>query len=162
MLPSKIEDFPIFGPSKRPLKFHRFSHRFFIDFGSVLASNMGPSWGPRRSKFEKMASKTRRAAPKEQFLIRSCFWTSFKTILALILAGSRLDFRRFLDDFWRLLAYFWLRNSLSYRNPPYSKNLGGGTPPQGGFNPPPFGDGVLDGRVQVFFKLSLILLGPSS
>ena len=26
---------------------------------------------------------------------------------------------------------FVLRNSLSYRNPPYSKNLGGGTPPRG-------------------------------
>ena len=32
---------------------------------------------------------------------------------------------------------FVLLNSFPYRKPPYSKNLGGGTPPQGGFNPPP-------------------------
>ena len=30
------------------------------------------------------------------------------------------------------------------------KTLGGGTPPQGGFNPPPYGDGVLNNSIQVF------------
>ena len=53
MLASKIEDFPKLWPSKRPSKFHRFLHRFFVDFGPVLASNMGPSWGPRRLKIHK-------------------------------------------------------------------------------------------------------------
>ena len=28
-------------------------HRFFIDFESILASNMGPSWEPRRLKIRK-------------------------------------------------------------------------------------------------------------
>ena len=53
MLASQIEDFSNFWPSKRPSKFHRFLHRFFIDFSSVLASNMGPSWEPRRLKIRK-------------------------------------------------------------------------------------------------------------
>ena len=30
-----------------------FGHRFLLDFGSILASNMGPSWGPRRLKIRK-------------------------------------------------------------------------------------------------------------
>ena len=38
MLASKIEDFSILQPSKRPSKFHPFSHRFFIDFGSKNCS----------------------------------------------------------------------------------------------------------------------------
>ena len=38
LLASQIEDFAILWPSKRPSKFHPFSHRFFIDLGSVLAS----------------------------------------------------------------------------------------------------------------------------
>ena len=41
---------------------------------------------------------------------------------------------------------FVLLNSFPYRKPPYSKTLGGGTPPQGGFNPPPNRDGVLSVR----------------
>ena len=58
MLAFKIEDFPKLWSSKRPSKFHRFSHRLFVDFSSVFASNMGPSWEPRRSKIDvEMASK---------------------------------------------------------------------------------------------------------
>ena len=53
----KLKIFLNFWVSKMLSKLHRFSHRFFIDFGSVLASNMGPSWGPRRLQIRKLALK---------------------------------------------------------------------------------------------------------
>ena len=61
---------------------------------------------------------------------------------------------------------FLLPNSLPYRNPPYSKNLGRRYSPQGGFNPPPNGVGVLDsahGFCQSFLPSSfwILLLGGS-
>ena len=37
--------------------FETYGHRFVIDFGSVLASNMDPSWGPRRLKIRKLGPK---------------------------------------------------------------------------------------------------------
>ena len=61
---------------------------------------------------------------------------------------------------------FLLLNSLPYRSPPYSKNLGRRYSPQGGFNPPPNGVGVLDtahGFCQSFLPSSfrILLLGGS-
>ena len=44
----------------------------------------------------------------------------------------------------QILPSLVLPNSLPYRNPPYSKNVGRRYSPQGGFNPPPYGVGVLD------------------
>ena len=63
MLASKIEDVTKFWPSKRPSKFHPFSHRFFIDFGSILASNMDPLWGPRRLQIRKNGSQNLAGCP---------------------------------------------------------------------------------------------------
>ena len=106
MLASKIEDFPIFGGSKRPSKFHLFLHRIFIDFGSVLASNMGPSWEPRRLKILKNIV---------QDLYGSSLLLGLNTNLLLkaVQEPSGLDFLRvrvrfsmILDDFSSFLAYF--------------------------------------------------------
>ena len=75
---------------------------------------MAPSWPPTwghlgsqdASKSEKMGFWTCMGAPPFWLLIRSCFGRPFKSLLASILGGSGLDFRRFLDDFWSFLAYF--------------------------------------------------------
>ena len=106
MLASNIEDFTKLWPSKRPSKFHRFPHRFFIDLGSVLASNMGPSWGPRRLKIRKNGPQKKGRCLPKSILRWLCFWTSFKTVLPSIFGGSGLDFPRCLADFSRFLAYF--------------------------------------------------------
>jgi len=92
MLASKIEDFSKLWPSKRPSKFHLFLHRFSIDFGSVLTSNMGPSWEPRRLKIRKIGKKIDRVFVVSCFSIRLRFWTSFKTVSASILGGSGVEF----------------------------------------------------------------------
>ena len=44
---------------------------------------------------------------------------------------------------------------------PTPKTLGGGTPPQGGFNPPPYGVGVLNGNTRFSYP-SVYLLPDSS
>ena len=75
---------------------------------------MGPSWPPTWAhlgaqdgpKSEKMGFQNFWVAPPCSFVIRSSFRTSFKTVLASILGGSGLDFRRFLDDLLSFLAYF--------------------------------------------------------
>ena len=85
MLASKIKDFSIFGGSKRPLKIHLFSHRFFIDFGSILASNMGPSWGPRRLKIRKNGPKKFRGSP-------SLLDPNTTLLLDLVSDGFGIDF----------------------------------------------------------------------
>ena len=53
-----------------------------------------------------MVAKKGPGAPQERFLMRSCFWRPFRSLLASIFWGSGLDFRWFLDDFWNFLAYF--------------------------------------------------------
>ena len=108
MLASKIEDFSIFGGSKRPSKFHLFLHRFFIDFGSVLASNMGPSWGPRRPKIRKNGSKK---------LFRSSPFAVLETNLLLKTVQEPLGL-----DFWGVRARFsmifgWFFELLCQVNP---------------------------------------------
>ena len=65
----------------------------------------------------------------------------------------------------QILQSFLLPNSLPYRNPPYSKNLGRRYSPQGGFNPPPNGYGVLDGDTRSSyppsgFSFSEVLVFP--
>ena len=81
-----------------------------IDFLSILGTSWPPTWnhlgGQDGLKFEKMGFKKFSGAPPCWFLIRHCFWTSFKKVLASILGGSGLDFWRFFDDFWSFLAYF--------------------------------------------------------
>ena len=106
MLASKIEVFSIYGSSKRPSKIHLFSHRFFIDLGSVLASNMYPFWEPRRLKSDTHAPQKFERYSQERFCIRLCYWTPFNNLLALIFCGSWLDFRKFFDEFSTFLAYF--------------------------------------------------------
>ena len=46
------------------------------------------------------------------------------------------------DDFRMIFEGFWLTLGMSS---PYSKNFGRRYSPQGGFNPPPYGVGVLNG-----------------
>ena len=106
---------------KRPSKFDLFSHRFFIDFGSVLASNMGPSWEPRRLKIRINSSqKSSRSSPRA-FLIRSSFRTSSKSVLASILGGQGSIFK----DFSMIFRASWLTLGM------FSAALAGGaTPPQ--------------------------------
>ena len=103
MLASKIEDFLKLWPSKRPSKFHPFSHRFFIDFGSVLASNMGPSWEPRRLKIRKNGSQnfscsSPRAVLDTEHPIRP-FWHRFW--------GVRARFSKIFGWFFELLGLLW-------------------------------------------------------
>ena len=52
--------------------------------------------------------------------------------------------------------------SFPYSKPPYSKNLGGGTPPRGASIRRPSGDGVSNNSIQVFLSFQLLVLGPSS
>ena len=107
MLPSKIEDFPKLWPSKRPSKFHPFSHRFLIDFGSVLVSNMGPSWEPRRLKIRKNGpQKFRRWLQKAvrnmiflQNIVLNCFDIDF--------LGGRARFSKIFGWFWEVLGLVW-------------------------------------------------------
>ena len=42
---------------KKHQNFDRFWYRYFIDFGANLASNLGPTWRPRRPKIRKNGSK---------------------------------------------------------------------------------------------------------
>ena len=58
MLASKIGDFPIFGGSKRPSKFHRFSASIFYRFWVHLGLQHGPILGP------KTAPNPKKWAPK--------------------------------------------------------------------------------------------------
>ena len=118
MLPSKIEDFPILGGSKRPSKFHLFLHRFFIDFGSVLASNMGPSWGPRRLKIQCCGLlKVFRRSP------RTLLDTSL--LLERVPDSLGIDFGRgqgsIFQDFWMIFRASWLTLGM------FSAALAGGT-----------------------------------
>ena len=83
-----------------------------IAFLSILGPSWPPTWshlgGQDGSKSEKMGFQKFWGAPPCWFLIRHCFWTSFKKVLASILGGSGLDFWMFLEDFWRLLGLrFW-------------------------------------------------------
>ena len=77
---------------------------FCIDFLSILAPSWPPTWvhleSQDDSKFEKLVPKLCGGASLERFCIRSCLWTSFKSVLASIFGGSGLDFLRLLDDFW--------------------------------------------------------------
>ena len=106
MLASKIEDFSKLWPSKRPSKIHRFSHRFFIDFGSVLASNMGSSWGPRRLQIRKNGLQKVFRSPPLLDLNTICLQNIVLDGFGIDFKGSGLDFLRFLDDFSSFLAYF--------------------------------------------------------
>ena len=45
-----------------------FWHRFFIDFGSVLVSNMGPSWEPKRRKIRKNGAQGKWCSPPKSVL----------------------------------------------------------------------------------------------
>ena len=108
MLPSKIEDLPIFAGSKRPSKFHLFWHRFFIDFGSVLASNMGPSWEPRRLKIEKMAPKKRSRCTPRAVLNTNLLLKTFQEPTCLDFGGVRT---RSSVIFWVICWVSWLTKS---------------------------------------------------
>ena len=111
MLPSKIEDFQIFGGSKRPSKSHPFLYRIFIDFGSVLASNMGPSWEPRRLKIRKKIGMELQKIFMELLFFGSEYEPAFedrsRASWPRFWGGSGLDFRWFLDDFSELLGLLW-------------------------------------------------------
>ncbi len=105
MLASKIEDFPIFGGSKRPSKFHLFLHRFFIDFGSVLASNMGPSWEPRRLKIRKNGSKILGGSSPRAALDTNLLLKTVQEPLGLDFGGGQGSI---FDDFWMIFGTSWL------------------------------------------------------
>ena len=92
MLASKIEGFPIFGGSKRPSKFHLFLHRFFIDFGSILASNMGRSWEPRRLKIRKNGPKILEGSSPGGVLDTNLFLKTVQEPLGLDFGGVRARF----------------------------------------------------------------------
>ena len=83
--PPKSKIFRNYGLPRGFQKFIVFRIDFFIDFGSVLASNMGPSWGPRRLKIGKMAhQKSSDSFPKSvlntiflQNIVLNCFGIDF-------------------------------------------------------------------------------------
>ena len=122
MLASKIEVFSKIWLSKRSSKFHRVSSRCFIAFGSVLASNLEPSWEPRQHKIWKKGFKNICGMFQEPFLRRPCFGTPFWGLLASILGGSWLDFLRFFADISSLLGRLWAMFSAA--------SAGGAPPPQ--------------------------------
>ena len=73
-----------------------------LQYGPIL----GTKWAQEAPKNFRGASKNSCVASPRALLIRCSFRTSFKTVLASILGGSGLDFRRCLDDFSSFLAYF--------------------------------------------------------
>ena len=102
MLASKIADFPKLWPSKRPSKFHRFPYRFFIDLGSVLASNMGILGAKTAQNSEKWLQKVGTVLPK----------SSTNLCLKTVQEPFGLDFWRgqgwFFDDLWMIFWTVWL------------------------------------------------------
>ena len=107
MLASKIEDFLKLWPSKRPSKIHHFLHRSFIDFGSVLASNMGPSWEPRRLKFRKNGFQKMLCCHSVMDLKTIFLQNIVLDRFGIDFGRSGLHFRRFLDEFRKLLGLLW-------------------------------------------------------
>ena len=104
MLPSKIEDFPKLWPSKRPSKFHAFLHRFFIDFGSVLASNMEASWEPRRLKFRKNGFQNLSRSSPRAVLDTNLLLKIAQGSLGIDFEGQRWIF----NDFGMIFRTSWL------------------------------------------------------
>ena len=121
MLPSKIEDFPIFGGSKRLSKFHAFLHRFFWHLGSVLASNMGPSWGPRRLKIRKKGSKNLGRSSPRAVLDTNLLLKTVQEPLGLDFWGGQGSI---FDDFWMIFGTSWLTLAM------FSAALAGGASPR--------------------------------
>ena len=84
---------------------------FRTDCSSILAPFWRPTWRHLGSqdtlKSEKMASKNYHVASQERFGIQPCFWRPFRNVLASILGGSELNFRRFLKDFFELPGLLW-------------------------------------------------------
>ena len=96
-LPKSTKNAPKSDP-KRHQNFDRFLHRFFVVLGSVLASNLGPTWGPRRLQNRKKRPKLYSVAHPERFEMRPCFSTPSWAVLA-----------PFWPPTWRHFGPSWLR-----------------------------------------------------
>ena len=117
MLASQIKDFSKKSVSKRPSKFYLFCHRFFIDFGSVLASNMELSWGARWLKIRKNGSKNLGRCLPKSGSENDAISTSILERLGSAFGGQdgpktsnfrgvRVWFCGFFDDFSNVLTYY--------------------------------------------------------
>ena len=95
-----IEDFSIFGGSKRPSNFHRFSHvhRFWFRLGLQL----GAIFGAIRPKIEKMA----RSSPGE-VLNTTLLWNTVYDCLDYDFWGVRPRFSNIFQTFCELPGLLW-------------------------------------------------------
>ena len=135
-LPKSTKNAPKSDP-KRHQNFDRFLHRFFIDFGSVLASNLGPTWGPRRLQNQKKASKTLRCSSPRAVRNVTLLLNTVLGRLGSVLASNLALFWAILAPFWAVLAPSWLR--FGFETPLLIANLraprdGRRSSPNGGFN----------------------------
>ena len=101
--PRKSKIFRFLGVPRGVQNFMLFWHRFFIDLGSVLASNMGPSWEPRRLKIRKNGPKILRGTTPRAALNTNLLLKGVQEPLGLDFGGGQGSI---FDDFWIFLAYF--------------------------------------------------------
>ena len=122
MLPSKIEDFPIFGSSKRPSKFHRFWASIFYRFWVHLGLQHGTILGAKTPQNLKNGIQQSWGSPP-LLVLNTIFLQN------LVLNRFGLDFGgvrgRFLEDFWRIFGGF-----LAYFGHAFGCSCWGATPPQ--------------------------------
>ena len=122
-----------------------FGYRFFIDFGSILASNMGPSWGPRRLKIQKLGPNQSLRSPP--LLVLNTFF-----LQNLVFDRFGLDFGgvrgRFLEDFWMIFGGF-----LAYFGHAFGCSCWGAHQPINDMTSPKANKGT-------YQKISFLFLGP--
>ena len=92
------------------LNVHLWSHRSFIIFGFVLASNLGPSWEPRRltQNPTRTILKSSRGKPKSGSEYDFAFEHRLRASLYDFFGGLCSIF----DDFWVNCRVFWLTLSV--------------------------------------------------
>ena len=112
--------FSVFGISKGLQNFIFFLHRIFIDFCSVLTSNMEPSWGPRRLIIRKNGSKTLARSSPRAALDTNLLLKTVQEPLGLDFGGGQGSI---FDDFWMIFEASWLTLGM------FSAALAGGTTP---------------------------------
>ena len=88
-------------PSKRPSNFHRFLHRFFIDFGSVFASNLGAKTAQNSKKWRQNIGTH---PPKSGSGYEPAFQDRSRAFWPQFLEGQGSIF----DDFWMIFRTSWL------------------------------------------------------
>ena len=92
MLASKIEDFPIFGGSKRPSKFNLFVASIFYRFWLRLGLQHGAILGPRPLKIRKNGSQKSSGSSKKLRCSPSLLDLNTTLLLDLVYERFGIDF----------------------------------------------------------------------